>query len=313
MLLKSHPSNLVGHNHSLLKVGKGTHHLYLFPLLIFRENLLEYLLLVLFYKTVGSIYDIFRRPVILFQLENACLRESRFELQNIIDIGSTERIDALCIITHYTYAVMLSGQLFYDEVLCKIGILILINQDELEPVPVVFQYIGIIAQQDIGIEQQVVEIHAVSCLEPVLIKPVDLMQLRSFGKSVVLDNLTVLCVHPGGQQAVLCTRYLSMNRSGSVDLVVKLHLLDDESHQVGRIGSIEDGKIGSKPDPFGFASQHARKDGVERPHPKLPSLLLSHQLRNPRFHLAGSLVGKSEGQDIVWRESLLQQVSNLVC
>lgn len=50
-------------------------------------------------------------------------------------------------------------QLIDDKMLSKIGILILIDQNIPELVLIKLQYIGVVSEKDIGIKQQVIEIH----------------------------------------------------------------------------------------------------------------------------------------------------------
>ncbi|MPM49691.1 hypothetical protein SDC9_96421 [bioreactor metagenome] len=155
------------------------------------------------------------------------LGESGFKFQDIVDIGSAKRINALRIITHHTNPVMQFCQLLYDKVLREIGILILVNEHKLKTVPVIFQHIGVIAQQDIGVHQQIIKVHAVGGLQPVLVTLVNFEQLRAFGSTVVLNYLPVLGIHSRRYQTVLRSRYLVMNSSRPVHLVVQLHLFND--------------------------------------------------------------------------------------
>ena len=55
-------------------------------------------------QAVCCVYNILRRTVIPFQLEDAAPRILVLKLQNIIDIRPAERIDTLCIIPDNTNA-----------------------------------------------------------------------------------------------------------------------------------------------------------------------------------------------------------------
>jgi len=61
-----------------------------------------------------------------------------------------------------------------------------------------------------------------------------------------------------------------------------------------------------------FRSEHTGKDAVESAHPKRRSLLGRHKQGNALAHLAGGLVGESQGQDAPRLHPLLQQVSHFV-
>lgn len=84
------------------------------------------------YQTVRRIYDILRRTIISFQFENTATRILVLELQDIIDIGSPERIDTLRIISDHADTSVYFAQALYNQMLGKIRILILVHQHKLK-------------------------------------------------------------------------------------------------------------------------------------------------------------------------------------
>jgi len=88
---------------------------------------------------------------------------------------------------------MVLRQLPDDVVLGEIGILVLIHEDILKLIAVSLQYIAVIAEQDIGIHQQVVEMVALVYLE----------EPRAPGHTVVFQDLRISCIHRRCDQAVL--------------------------------------------------------------------------------------------------------------
>ena len=204
MFLKPHTCYLVGDDQSLLEVGEGTSYLNLLPLLILREDVLEDLLCILFYQAVGCIDNILCGAVVLFQLEDLCLGEVGSEFQYVVNVGTPEGVDALRIVTHHADAVVLLCQLFHDQMLGEVGVLVLIHQDILELIAVSLQHIGMIAEQYVGLHQQVVEIHAVACAQPALIALIDLMNHWSLGHLVILHYLCIGSIHARCDEAVLC-------------------------------------------------------------------------------------------------------------
>ena len=81
-------------------------------------------------------------------------------------IGSAEGVDALRVVAHHADVGVGLCQAAYDEILRVVGILVLIYEDVPEPVPVLFQRVGKVPEKDVGVYQQVVEIHGVVGLAP---------------------------------------------------------------------------------------------------------------------------------------------------
>lgn len=64
----------------------------------FREHFLAYLPLVLFYQAVGRADNGLGGTVILLQLEDLRIGIYFRKIENIVNIGTTEGVDTLCII-----------------------------------------------------------------------------------------------------------------------------------------------------------------------------------------------------------------------
>ena len=118
--------NLVGHDFSFFHVAISCKHADRFPLVFLGEHLLLNLVAVFGNQAVRRIHDGLRGAVILLQLEQPCIFVCTGKIQDIINVGSTERIDTLGIITYHTHKLVFLRKLEYDAVLCKIRILILI-------------------------------------------------------------------------------------------------------------------------------------------------------------------------------------------
>ena len=74
----------------------------LFPILDPRPKRFFFSAAIIGYHTVRGIQNNLRGTVILLQFDNHSLRIHLFKVQNIADIGSTEFIDGLVIISHDT-------------------------------------------------------------------------------------------------------------------------------------------------------------------------------------------------------------------
>ena len=119
--------------------------------------------LVLFYQAVGRADNGLGGTVILLQLEDLRIGIYFRKIENIVNIGTTEGVDTLCIIPHHTDMLMVLGKLQHDAVLCKIGILILIHQNVTELVLITRQHLGVVPEQQECVEQQIVEVHRICC------------------------------------------------------------------------------------------------------------------------------------------------------
>ena len=75
------------------------------------------------------------------------------KIKDVIYPCTPEAIDALCVITDYTYVVMTAGKLFDDGRLRKIGILVFIDKDVTKLVGISFLYLWIAFKQHISKQQ----------------------------------------------------------------------------------------------------------------------------------------------------------------
>src|SRR3546814_1651142 len=81
-----------------------------------------------------------------------------FNIQVVLDIRAPERINTLGIVTYHTDILMDSREPFYDQILGKIRVLVLVNHDVPELVLVLVQGFGGVSEKDIGFEEQVIKI-----------------------------------------------------------------------------------------------------------------------------------------------------------
>ena len=86
---------------------------------------------------------------------------------------------------------------------------------------------------------------------------------------------------------------------------------DRRTHQVLGVLAIHDGECWRVADHLGVAAQDAMADRVKRAAPK-PGSVAADQVLHALHHLAGCLVGESQQQDAIDRDSLLEQVRHAV-
>ena len=155
------------------------------------------------YQTVRRIYDILRRTIISFQFENTATRILVLELQDIIYISASEGIDALGVIPYHADMAVSLAKPLHDQVLGEVRILILIHQYIPEEVPVFLQDGRMIPEQDIGLQQQVVEIHRSRLQATALVTFVDFPKQGDLGIHIAFHELFILLVGRISYQGVL--------------------------------------------------------------------------------------------------------------
>ena len=268
MIFQTHSCNFICNNKTLFEIRKSTYHLHFLANLIFRENILCNLFCVFLNQTVGRIYNVLCRPIILFEFKHFCLGEIRFEIKYIINICSAEWVDTLRIITNNTHTMMLISQLFNYKMLSKIGILIFINKDILKLISIFIKHLFVITKQDISVQQQIIKIHAVTRTQTVLISFVYFEKLRLSGSTIKINDLSISGIHCRSNQTVFCSWNLSVNRSRSILLIIKIHIFNNKFNQIPRIGWIKYRIIWLKTDWFGLITKDTGKDWVECTHPQ---------------------------------------------
>ena len=192
-----------------------------------------------------------------------------------------------------------------------VGVLILIDQNILEIILVVFEHIWEIAEQDIGIYEQVVEIHCPSLIASVPVGLIDVGKHRTLGPLVILHQFAVGTIHSRGDEIVLGIAYLRLDAIGLVGLVIKPHLLDDAFDQAARVALVIDGEILLETESCGFTAQYPAEQTVESAHPQATRQTWTHKIAYSALHFCCRLLGKSKCNDLVGIVPVLQQIGDL--
>ena len=95
-------------------------------------------------KRIGSIDNRLRRAIIALQLEELGVGIAVLESKDIAYIGSTEGIYGLRVISHYADIILRFGELFDNEILRIVGVLILIDQHILKNILIVAQRLWVL-------------------------------------------------------------------------------------------------------------------------------------------------------------------------
>ena len=182
-------------------------------------------------QTVGCLYDGLSRSVVLFQFKELGSRQLFLIIQYIVDVGTTEAIDALRIITHGTNTQFFLTELHHDRHLYMVGILILIHQDIIEPAGILLSDFLVISEKLESKHQEIIKVHRIRLTATLHISHINLSDGRHFGTLVLLQDGRVAIVGFGSYQVILRHRNPGVNSSRLIGLVIQSHLLDDSLQQ----------------------------------------------------------------------------------
>ena len=172
-----------------------------------------------------------------------------------------------------------------------IRVLILINKDIAELVLIDRQYIRIVLEELDRIEEDIVEVHGIICLELVVIALIDLRdcpqpRICTCRRRELLRRLHV----------VLGLADDALHESRRKELIIQFHLLDDFLDDLLLVVRIDD-RIGrSIAEKLGMTAEDTRKHRVERTHPHVPGNI-ANQPVDTLTHLIGRLVRERDRQD----------------
>ena len=192
-----------GYGVALLIIGVRGENTHLVARLLLGIDRFGYLTCILVDQAIGGVHDILGGTVIPFQLEDTATGIKILELQDIIYIRASEGIDALGVIPYHADMAVSLAKPLHDQVLGEVRILILIHQYIPEEVPVFLQDGRMIPEQDIGLQQQVVEIHGSRLQATALVTFVDFPKQGDLGIHIAFHELFILLVGRISYQGVL--------------------------------------------------------------------------------------------------------------
>ena len=95
----------------------------------------------------------------MLQLVDHAIGVVPLKVQDVLDVGASEAVDALRVVPHHTDILSGGAELADDQVLGEVGVLILVDQNEAKLLLVLVQEVRKIPQKHIGLKEQVVEVH----------------------------------------------------------------------------------------------------------------------------------------------------------
>ena len=298
------------HHFGLLAVGIGLENADRFTHVAGRETVFLHAPGVADDDRVGRIDDRAGRAVVLLELEDLGRGKILLEGEDVLDLGTAERVDRLCVVAHHADLGVELRQAADDDVLGVVGVLVLVHQDVFEQLLVARQHVRGVAQQDVGLQKQVVEVHRTVALAALAVDIVDIAELGDLRLPVFGGIDRVGEVGAGRHQAVLGVGDTRGDEVGLVFLVREVQFADDGLDEVLAVRGLVDRKRLGETDLFGVLAQDARKDRVERTHADIAAAVIGDHLRDALAHLLGGLVGEGERQDVEGRHALLDHIGD---
>ena len=256
---------------------------------------------------VGGLDDGASGAVVLLQLIGLRCGVVVAERENILDLRTAERVDTLRIVTHDAHPTVQLREATDDDVLGEVGILILIHQDVVKQLLILAQHIGAVPEQDVGLQQQVVEVHRAVLLAAAAILHIHIAKVRYLRLTILGSIGRVGNVGCGRNKTVLGKRYAREHPCGLVLVVRQVHLLANGLDEVLAIRGLVDGVGVGKANALGILTKDAREDRVECTHAYV-TCARAHHLLDAGTHLLGSLVGKGQCQNVMRLHALLQHI-----
>ena len=265
--------------------------------------------------SVGCIQDILSGAVIFFQTDDTGIRILLLKVQNIHNIGTTEFIDGLVIIT-YDAEVVLHTTVFgrstchqTDQLkLCGIGILILIYHNVAETVLVIRQNVLIFLKHLDRLADQIIEIQGIGIPETFFIFLI--------GAGIDFPHFVALCspgIFFGTDQFVLRIGNYIQESTFLVFFGIQIKKFDDFPHQGALIVGIIYRKASFITQYLNITAQDPDTGRMEGTDPDIFGAV-AHDLVHTFSHFAGSLVGEGQCQNVIRIYIIIiDQIGNAVC
>ena len=302
--------NIGRHTLCLLLVAEGAENPYRVPLFVLRKEVLGQFAAVFLNHAVGRLDNGAGRTVILFEFENLCLGIVFLKPQDVFDARPAERIDALRVVAHHANVAPHVGQFLDNQVLGVVRILILVHQNILELLAVLLDNFGVVAQQDVHVEQQVVKVHGSVLPTLTHVVGIDFGQSGTLGPRIFGHQGVVGSIGLGQHQVVLGQRNTGINLVGFILFVGEFELSDDGFDHIAAVGRVVDGKGLGEAEQCRLGPQDAAEERVKGTHPQSPHHLGRQDTGHTVAHFASRFVGEGQGHDVAGRNALFQHMGD---
>ncbi len=216
---------------------------------------------------VGHFHNVSGGAVVLLEAENLHIGVILFKIEDVLNIGTAKGVNTLRIIAHHADVATNRCQFPGNEVLRKVGILVLIHQHIMEFLLILVEHIEVVTEEHIGVEQQIIKIHRTGTEGPCLVHLVDFGGLWPAAGFVFEHQFGVFGILFPADEAVFGGRNPGQNLVGFVGFVIQPHLLENATDKGLGIVAVVNGEVGRVVDFRGFGTQDLGEHRVERSHP----------------------------------------------
>ena len=255
---------------------------------------------------VGRRKHVAHAAVVLLQLHRGALGVVLLELQDVADVGATPAVNGLVVVAHHHDVAVLLGQKARDLVLRVVGVLVLVDHDVAEAQLIGLEHVGVVLQQQVRVQQQIVEVEGVGLLQAFL-------KLLVHARGHLAHRVVGLLGEVTGHLQLVFRRGNAVHQGVYREtLRVDVQLGHDLLIQALLVVGVVDGEALRESQTLGVGAQHAHAHAVEGGHPHAAAARADQALQ-AFAHLGGRLVGERDGQDLPWRHvQVLQDVRDAV-
>ena len=238
------------------------------------------------------------------------------ELQDVGDVRAPERVDRLVGVADDEHVAGGPAQQPDQPHLRQIRVLVLVDQDVFEALPVVLGHLVVSAEQLHAQHQQVVEVHGAGASHPLLVLGVDPGHI-AIERAAAIGRVDQLRCAGRRRELILHGRDRRVDRALVVSLRIEIEVAHHIAGEASRVGLVIDAERGGVAQHFGVAAQDPGARTVKRgdPHP------LRHradEAADAIAHLPRRLVGERDRQqaeraDVAVSEQVGDAVAQHAC
>ena len=251
---------------------------------------------------VGSIQDIGGGTVILLQTDGLGAGEDALKVQNVLNGGTAETVDALVIVTDNADVLFRAGEQADQPELGHAGILILVHQQVAVLVLVELPHVRVVGQQLHGLVDEVIKIERTGLFQLFLVSCVDAGGLGALHVSGVVCKRLFRA-----DQLILPAAHLVDGGLDGQEFIIDAQFFIHRFHHALGIVGVVDGKAAGVADLLRPAAQDAHTGRVEGGGKHLVPLFAAQHIAQALFQLPCRLVGKGDGHHVPTANSILPQ------
>ena len=243
---------------------------------------------------VGRVQNVLGGAVILLQADGTGPLILALKVEDILNIGATEAVNALVVIAHHADVPVSACQEACQLVLQIVGVLILVNQHVAELPLVVFPHLPVVPQQPHRVQNDVVEVQSVGLKQLLRVKAIHFTysDFTPFSGTFPLLAELLRRLH-----TVLGVGHHRQHLPHGKSLLVQVKRFQTVLYHPLAVIGVIDSEVTGKAHVLNVPPQNADAGAVERGGPHVPGLLPQHPLQ-ALFQLCGGLVGKRDGQHL---------------